>query len=77
MPILNNVHILCNASLQSRLSQFLEERYKFTKLTNLGELLLEVTPDIMRFPAISLLCGKEDLCAEVSVECLRICDECA
>ena len=47
MSILNNEHILIDASLEGCFDKFLEEWDEFTKFSDLSELMLEVDPDIM------------------------------
>ena len=73
MPVFNQKHILINASLQCFLGHLPEERYELAKLPHLGELLLEILPDLMRLPVIGLRRRQQNLIGHLLVKVLLTC----
>jgi len=47
VSVLNDIDILINASLDGFLGEISEKWLEFSKLSNLGELMLEIFPDMM------------------------------
>lgn len=72
MAIFNNENILDDAGLESATEQVLEEGNVLAEFADLGELVLEGLPDVVRLLAVSLLRSQQDLVAQHFVELLWV-----
>ena len=58
MSVLNYEHVLVDMGLKSFFSNFFEKWYKFAKLSNFGEFLLEMLPDFVGAFKVGFVSGE-------------------